>query len=94
MLLSVNVFLWIYLIIINLYVFFIMYYDKSQAKKGGWRIPEHRILTAGIIGGGPAGLIGQQIFRHKSRKLKFYAAFILGSFVFCGILYLYFSYFS
>ena len=38
----------IYLIVINLFGFFIMWLDKRKAKKGAWRIPEKTlfIITA------------------------------------------------
>ncbi|MGL4697434.1 DUF1294 domain-containing protein [Enterococcus larvae] len=86
-----NELFWIYLVGINLYTLILMYYDKRQARKREWRIPENQILLAGVLGGGPAGLISQQLFRHKTKKPKFYVAFIIGSVVFCGILYFYFT---
>ena len=38
----------IYLIVINIFGFFIMWLDKRKAKKGAWRIPEKTlfIITA------------------------------------------------
>lgn len=86
-----NELFWIYLVGINLYTLILMFYDKRQARKGEWRIPESRILLAGVLGGGPAGLISQRLFRHKTKKPKFYVAFIFGSVVFGGILYFYFT---
>lgn len=86
-----NELFWIYLIGINLYTLILMFYDKRQAKKGEWRIPEKQILFAGVLGGGPIGLISQRLFHHKTKKPKFYVAFIFGSVVFCGILYFYFT---
>ncbi|MGC6767063.1 DUF1294 domain-containing protein [Enterococcus sp. LJL128] len=69
----------IYLAGINLYVLFMMYYDKQQAKKREWRVSESRILAAGFLGGGPAGLLSQQLFHHKTRKFRFYLIFGLGT---------------
>jgi uncharacterized membrane protein YsdA (DUF1294 family) len=34
-----------------------MGYDKKQAKRGDWRIPERRLLTIGLVGGGLGGLM-------------------------------------
>jgi len=34
----------IYVIVINLFGFFIMWLDKRKAKKGAWRIPEKTIF--------------------------------------------------
>jgi uncharacterized membrane protein YsdA (DUF1294 family) len=35
-------------------LFSMMGYDKKQAKRGDWRIPERRLLTIGLVGGGLA----------------------------------------
>lgn len=48
----------IYLLVINLVLFSMMGYDKKQAKRGNWRIPERRLLTIGLVGGGLGGLMG------------------------------------
>ncbi|MTD38034.1 DUF1294 domain-containing protein [Erwinia sp. CPCC 100877] len=81
---------WLYLIIVNLFAFFAMYLDKQRAKKGKWRIPESELLFVGLIGGGLGGLLGQQLFHHKTRKLRFYSIFILGTVIAVAIIY--FSY--
>ncbi|MEW3486802.1 DUF1294 domain-containing protein, partial [Enterococcus entomosocium] len=44
--------LWFYLIAVNLYLFCLMGYDKYQAVKQGWRVPEANLLFMGAIGGG------------------------------------------
>ena len=49
--------LWFYLVLVNLYVFFLMYYDKRQAVKKGQRISEKNLLFMGIVGGGLGGLV-------------------------------------
>ena len=55
---------------------FIVYaVDKKAATTGGWRISESSLLALGIIGGWPGALIGQQTFRHKTRKAGFRSAF-------------------
>ncbi len=44
--------------------------DKWQSKKGGWRIPESRLLLIAFFG--PFGAyMGMLLFRHKTRKIKF-----------------------
>lgn len=77
----------IYLLVINLTVFCMMYYDKQQAKKRKWRIPEFNLLLLGLIGGGVGGLLGQRLFHHKTKKIRFYFFFMLGTFVVGGIAY-------
>ncbi|EQC80625.1 Protein of unknown function DUF1294 [Enterococcus sp. HSIEG1] len=64
--------LWFYLLIANLYLFGLMGYDKYQAVRKKWRVPEWNLLFMGLIGGGIGGLIAQRVFHHKTRKRKFY----------------------
>lgn len=67
-----------YLLLVNTYLFILMGYDKMQAKKKGWRIPEWNLLLMGIIGGGIGGFAGQYFFHHKTKKKIFYWCFFLG----------------
>lgn len=46
-------------------------YDKRQARTGGLRIPEVVLHLVALLGGSPAALVGQELFRHKTRKLAF-----------------------
>jgi uncharacterized membrane protein YsdA (DUF1294 family) len=50
-------------------------YDKRQAIVGGTRIPELALHLGALLGGSPAALLGQQLFRHKTRKLSFQMVF-------------------
>ncbi|AUB52778.1 MULTISPECIES: DUF1294 domain-containing protein [Enterococcus] len=70
--------LWFYLFIVNVYLFGLMGYDKRQAKKGAWRVPESNLLFVSLLGGGLGGLFAQRIFRHKTKKKKFTIVFMLG----------------
>jgi uncharacterized membrane protein YsdA (DUF1294 family) len=70
--------LWFYLLIANLYLFGLMGYDKYQAVRKKWRVPEWNLLFMGLIGGGIGGLIAQRVFHHKTRKRKFYVFFAFG----------------
>ena len=65
----------IYLVIINIFTFFIMWLDKRKAKKGKWRIPENTLLFFAVIGGSIGGITGMYIFRHKTQKAKFVIGF-------------------
>jgi uncharacterized membrane protein YsdA (DUF1294 family) len=76
---------WMYLILVNVYVFCLMGYDKQQAKKRRWRVPEANLLFFGIIGGGLGGLLARAFFHHKTRKPKFLVCFLIGV-VFDGLL--------
>lgn len=77
---------WAYLLIVNLVEFFVMYLDKQRAKRKKWRVPEVDLLVIGLIGGGIGGLLAQQLFHHKTRKLRFYFAFIFGTLVTIAII--------
>jgi uncharacterized membrane protein YsdA (DUF1294 family) len=45
--------------------------DKRRAIKGQWRIKERTLHLFEFLGGWPGGLLGQNVFRHKRRKLSY-----------------------
>ena len=61
----------LWLILINLAAFALMGADKRRAKRGQWRVPEHTLLTAAVMGGSPGAILGMEVFRHKTRHAKF-----------------------
>ena len=64
-----------YLISINAMTLLLYGHDKRQAVVGGTRVPELALHTAALLGGSPGALLGQQLFRHKTRKLRFQMVF-------------------
>ncbi|MBE5820256.1 MAG: DUF1294 domain-containing protein [Clostridiales bacterium] len=68
-------FMSIYLVSINLISFITMYIDKKKAQKGKWRISEWTLFMLVILGGGIGGIAGMKVFRHKTKKAKFYIGF-------------------
>lgn len=60
--------------------------DKSAARHGQWRISETTLHLLALFGGWPGALIAQRLFRHKSRKPSFQAAFVLTVVVNCALL--------
>ncbi|WP_265457181.1 DUF1294 domain-containing protein [Enterococcus sp. HY326] len=78
-----------YLVSVNVLLFLLMGLDKQKARKHQWRVPEKTLLALGIIGAGFGGLIGQQVFHHKTRKPKFYAAFFIGVMVALVLIYMF-----
>lgn len=51
---------------------FILYgLDKLKARHGKWRISEKTLLLSALLMGGPGALLGMQLFRHKTRHLRF-----------------------
>lgn len=76
--LSVNETVLLLAIPLNFINFLLFGYDKFQAKRGGWRIPEKILLSLSLFGGGIGGLAGMLVFRHKTRKNIFWLATIVG----------------
>lgn len=60
-----------YLVLVNAAGFLLMLSDKQKAKKGAWRIPEATLLTVAILGGSIGAIAGMNLFRHKTKHLKF-----------------------
>lgn len=65
----------IYLVIVNLFGFFIMWLDKRKAKGGKWRIKENTLFLVAAFGGGIGTIAGMYTFRHKTQKAKFVFGF-------------------
>lgn len=60
-----------HLILINVLSALFMLVDKRKAIKGRWRIPERRLLCLCALGGSLGGLLVMQIFRHKTKHIRF-----------------------
>ena len=65
----------LYLLVINLFGFFLMWLDKRKARKGSWRIPEKTLFIVTALGGGIGTIVGMYTFRHKTQKLNFVIGF-------------------
>ncbi|MDG9882569.1 DUF1294 domain-containing protein [Pseudomonas sp. GD04058] len=51
------------------------WHDKRQALAQGQRIPEKVLHLLEFLGGWPGALVGQQAWRHKTRKLSYQLVF-------------------
>ena len=61
--------------VLNVVSLFLFWLDKRKAVRDQYRIRESTLLVSGLFG--PFGaLAGMEIFRHKTRKLKFKAVYI------------------
>ena len=78
-----------YLLLINLLLFLLMGIDKRAAKRKKWRIPERRLLTLGIIGGGIGGILGMLVFHHKTHRIYFTICYVVNM-ICWGIAFLYY----
>ena len=75
---------------VNLLLFILMGMDKRAARRKKWRIPERRLLTLGMIGGGFGGILGMIIFHHKTYRIYFTICYVVN--IICwGIAFLYFT---
>lgn len=61
----------VYLLLINMYTFYLVYLDKQRAKRRKWRIPEKNFFILSILGGSYGTLISMNIFRHKTKHWYF-----------------------
>ena len=77
----------IYLSLINALAFLLMLADKQCAKKHRWRIPESVLLASAALGGSLGALLGMWLFRHKTRKAKFFVTVPLLLAAQCALLY-------
>ncbi len=62
-------------VIMNLICFFLMRYDKMQARKGGQRIPERVLFLSAGLFGALGGVLAMNIYRHKTKHWYFKAFF-------------------
>lgn len=60
-----------YLIVINILGFFIVLKDKNAARKHKWRTKEKTLFLLAFLGGSIGVFLGMQVFRHKTKHLKF-----------------------
>ncbi len=63
--------LYLYLAVINLAAFGLMAADKRRAQKHRWRIPEHTLFAAALLGGSLGAIAGMYLCRHKTRHWYF-----------------------
>ena len=56
---------------------FMLYaFDKAQAQRNAWRIPEASLHALALLGGWPGALLAQRRLRHKTQKTTFRWVFI------------------
>jgi cold shock CspA family protein/uncharacterized membrane protein YsdA (DUF1294 family) len=82
---------WAYLLAINLTTIMLYAYDKAIAGSGALRVPELILHSVEILGGTPAGLVGQYALAHKRAKgsyqLVFWLIFIVQVIVVAALFY-------
>lgn len=59
------------LAVFNIVTFAVYGYDKKCAIKNKRRISEKQLIVMGLCFGGIGAFLGMQIFRHKTKHIKF-----------------------
>ena len=59
------------LLLVNLWAFGLMWFDKRRAKKGGRRIRERTLFLSALLGGSVGAILGMCAFRHKTKHWYF-----------------------
>lgn len=62
---------YIVILILNLTAFVLYGADKKKAKQHRWRIPEAVLLGIAASGGALGAFLGMELFRHKTKHLRF-----------------------
>ena len=65
------VFIWIWILSINLLGFCLMGIDKSKARHGKWRVKESSLFGTALLGGSIGCILGMIVFHHKTRHVAF-----------------------
>ena len=65
-----------FFLVLSILTFLLFGFDKNAARMNQWRIPEKVLLGLSILGGAAGGLLGMQVFRHKTRKNYFWIILI------------------
>jgi len=73
-----------YLAGLYMVAFALYWYDKAQAKSGGWRTPEANLHIFGIAAW-PGAYLGMYYCRHKTRKQPFKFVFWLTGLLHIGV---------
>lgn len=74
-----------WLLLMSLILFLTMGRDKRLSRSHGHRVREHTLMLLAVLGGALGGVLGMQIFHHKTQKPKFYITFPLLALVQWGI---------
>ena len=61
-------------------------WDKSQAQRGAWRVPENVLHALALVGGVLGCWAGMFLFRHKTQKSEFKLVLIVATLIWGSVL--------
>jgi uncharacterized membrane protein YsdA (DUF1294 family) len=61
----------LYLLVMSLWLFLLMGYDKRRSRREAWRVKEKTLWVVAMFGGAVGGWIGMSMFRHKTKHRSF-----------------------
>ncbi len=67
----------VYIALMSVVLLVMMKADKERARRNQYRISEKTLWMTAILGGAIGGVIGMQLFRHKTKHLSFRLGFPL-----------------
>ena len=71
--------------VMSVILFFVMRHDKRMSRKHGYRVPERKLFLLALFGGALGGVLGMQVFRHKTQHMQFILGFPLLALVQWGV---------
>ncbi len=74
-----------FLLLMSLVLFFVMGRDKKLAAARARRVPERTLFLLAFLGGALGGVLGMQIFRHKTQHMTFILGFPLLALIQWGV---------
>lgn len=83
-----------YLLAINIVTFLWYFWDKLSAiwfPSKIWRVPEIVLHFLALLGGSPAALLAQKLFKHKTSKKGFQVIYWLIIFLQIGLFFFFFQ---
>ncbi len=67
-----------FLVIMSIATFLVYFQDKVNARSGRSRTRERTLYLLSMVGGAFGALLAMLLFRHKTRKLSFWAVQVIG----------------
>ena len=64
-------------VLMSIILFLVMGRDKALSKTRRRRVPEATLFLLAVLGGALGGVLGMQIFRHKTQHVSFVIGFPL-----------------